>query len=62
MDDLNDNFDEIDGYGAVYTIGKYLFENYDYDLILSLITDNNKLEEIMPKVISNLNKRRINSI
>lgn len=55
LDDLNNNFDKIDGYGAVYKIGKYLFENYDQEFILELTHDNEKLKMIISDVISNLN-------
>lgn len=51
LDDLYNRFDDIDGYGAVYKLGKHLFENYDKDFILSLIKDNNKLIEFEDKLI-----------
>ena len=53
--DLNNNFDKIDGYGAVYKIGKYLFENYDKEFILELTHNNEKLKMIISDVIPNLN-------
>ena len=55
LQDLNENFDNIDGYGIAYTIGKYLFEYYDNDFILELVTNNNKLETVMNDVIIKLN-------
>ena len=55
LDDLNNNFDKIDGYGAVYKIGKYLFENYDKEFILELTHNNEKLKMIISDVIPNLN-------
>lgn len=56
LDDLNQNFDMIDGYGIAYKIGKYLFENYDDDFILQLALNNSKLESFMIDIISDLNK------
>lgn len=43
LDDVKYRFDEIDGYGVVYTIGNYLFSNYSKDFILELVLDNDKL-------------------
>jgi hypothetical protein len=57
LDDLY-NFDNIDGYGAVYKIGKYLFENYDSDYILEMVKNNDKLFERIPKIIDSLNERK----
>lgn len=57
--DLNENFDKIDGYGAAYTVGKYLFANYSQDFILNMIKDNevfNKnIEDIVEKSQSTKN-------
>lgn len=53
--DLEKNFDTIDGYGAAYKIGKYLFNNYDKEYILSLVKDNNKLYEEIPKLLKEIN-------
>lgn len=43
LNDIKYHFDEIDGYGVVYTIGKYLFSNYSKDFILDLVLNNDKL-------------------
>lgn len=59
LNDLYENFDSIDGYGAAFKIGKYLFENYDNDFILSLVNDNNKLKVLMNEIIDNLNSNNI---
>ena len=56
IQDLDERFDEIDGYGAVYKIGKYLFENYDYGFILSLVYDNDKMYETIIDIISKINQ------
>ena len=57
LEDIN-NFDQIDGYGAVYKIGKYLFSNYPHDLILEMIKDNEKLNDIIPTIIDSVNKNK----
>lgn len=57
MEDLND-FDNFDGYGAAYKIGRYLFQNYDSDFILEMVKDNNKLYNTIPKVITEINKQK----
>lgn len=57
LDDLN-NFDQIDGYGAAYKIGRYLFDNYSNEEILDMIKDNNILNETMQSVIENINKSK----
>lgn len=54
IQDLDENFDKIDGYGAVFKIGKYLFSNYDSDFILSLVNDNKKMYEVVDEVISKI--------
>lgn len=59
LEDLNNNFDKIDGYGAAYKIGQYLFENYDNDFILQLAYNNSKLESVMNDVIGKLNNSEI---
>jgi hypothetical protein len=58
LDDLN-NFDKIDGYGAVYKLGKYMFENYDSDFILGMVKNNDKLLESIPQIIHSLNEEKI---
>lgn len=59
--DLNENFDKIDGYGAAYTVGKYLFANYSQDFILDMIKDNEvfdkNIEGIVEKSQSTKNER-----
>ena len=50
--DLEERFDEMDGYGAVFKIGKYLFNNYDPNYILLLVYDNNKMYDVVSKIIS----------
>ena len=58
LEDLNENFDNIDGYGISYTLGKYLFENYDNDFLLELVHNNSKLESIINEIIDILNNQR----
>ena len=53
--DLDENFDKIDGYGAVFKIGKYLFDNYDRNFILSLVHDNDKMYETVNEIITKIN-------
>lgn len=55
VSDLDENFDKIDGYGATYKIGKYLFSNYDSDFILSLVYDNDKMYEVVNDIVSKIN-------
>ena len=57
LEDIN-NFDQIDGYSAVYKIGKYLFSNYPHDLILEMIKNNEKLNDIIPTIIDSVNKNK----
>lgn len=56
LKDLNEKFDDIDGYGIVYKFGKYIFENYDRETILSWIKDNekfmNEIQNIIDKYIN----------
>lgn len=54
-----DNFDSIDGYGACYTLGKYLFSNYDSDFILSMIKDNSVFNDNIGTIISEVNRGNI---
>lgn len=54
LKDLNENFDKIDGYGAVYKIGIYLFSNYESSFILSLVHDNDKLYSVIEDVINKI--------
>ena len=55
IDKLENNFGSENGYNEVYKIGKYLFDNYDKDFILSLVYDNEKMYEVVGEVISKLN-------
>ena len=55
LKELNEKFDEIDGYGIVYKFGKYIFENYDRDTILSWIKDNNKFNKVIGSIIDSYN-------
>ena len=52
LGDLNESFDNIDGYGIAYTLGKYLFKNYDNDFLLELVHDNSKLEGVINELIN----------
>lgn len=54
LNDL-DNFDEIDGYGIVYTFGKYLFEKYDNDTILTWVKNNDIFMKEIPYIIDEYN-------
>lgn len=54
LNDL-DNFDEIDGYGIVYTFGKYLFEKYDNDTILKWVKNNDIFMKEIPYIIGEYN-------
>lgn len=54
LEDLGD-FDNMDGYGAVYKIGKYLFNNYSNAQILEMVKSNEKLMEKMPIIIDAIN-------
>jgi len=46
IDKLEKDFDNVDGnYDIAYTIGQYLFENYEKDYIYELAIDNDKLEK-----------------
>ena len=55
LKELNEKFDEIDGYGIVYKFGKYIFENYDRDTILSWIKDNEKFMKEIEGIIDSYN-------
>lgn len=58
LKELNEKFDEIDGYGIVYKFGKYIFENYDRDTILSWIKDNEKFMEEIEGIIERYNNMK----
>ena len=57
-----DNFDSIDGYGAVYSIGKELFNNYDNDFIYDLVMDKDdtRLNTVTASIINDINSKLIN--
>ena len=46
-EDLENRFDDIDGYGAAYKIANYLFDKYDNEFILELVKDEGKLKKVM---------------
>lgn len=58
LKELNEKFDEIDGYGIVYKFGKYIFENYDRDTILSWIKDNEKFMKEIEGIIESYNNMK----
>jgi hypothetical protein len=58
LKELNEKFDKIDGYGIVYKFGKYIFENYDRDTILSWIKDNEKFMEEIEGIIESYNNMK----
>lgn len=58
LEELNEKFDEIDGYGIVYKFGKYIFENYDRDTILSWVKDNEKFMEEIEGIIERYNNMK----
>ena len=58
LKELNEKFDEIDGYGIVYKFGKYIFENYDRDTILSLIKDNTEFQKVIVSIIDSYNNMK----
>lgn len=55
LKDLNERFDDIDGYSIVYKFGKYIFENYDRKTILSWIKDNEKFMSEIEGIIDSYN-------
>lgn len=58
LEDLNERFDDIDGYGIVYKFGKYIFENYDRETILSWIKDNEKFMKEIEGIIESYNNMK----
>lgn len=60
IEDLEMNFDKIDGYGAVFKLGKYLFECYkdNPSEILEMIIDNEKLNKVLPNMILEVNNNK----
>ncbi len=61
VQDLDERFDLIDGYGAAFKIGKALFNTYDSDFILSLTQDNDKMYEVVGSIVSKINATYNNS-
>ena len=61
MDQLETSFDSIDGYGAVYSIGKELFNLYDNEFIYELVNDKNnqKLNTVVGNIISDINEQLV---
>lgn len=55
LKDLNERFDDIDGYSIVYKFGKYIFDNFDRDTILSWIKDNGKFMKEIEGIIESYN-------
>lgn len=62
IQDLEERFDEIDGYGAVYKIGKCLFEQYDEEYIESLVHDNEKMYKTIEKILTYLKEKNSSPI
>ena len=54
LEDLKERFDDIDGYGAAFKIGNYLFANYDKDTILALAKDEGKLYKVMDQYFNSM--------
>lgn len=61
LEHLETSFDSIDGYGAVYSIGKELFNLYDNEFIYELVTDKNnqKLNTVVGNIISDINEQLV---
>lgn len=61
LEQLETSFDSIDGYGAVYSIGKELFNLYDNEFIYELVTDKNnqKLNTVVGNIISDINEQLV---
>ena len=57
-----DNFDEIDGYGAVYLIGQYLFKDYNDAEILEMVNDNDKMLLAVTNIIQEINKNKFKKL
>jgi hypothetical protein len=57
IEELENNFDNTPAsYSIAYTIGQYLFQNYDKNFILLLSKDNDKLAEYSPKIFKEAKK------
>lgn len=59
LKDLNEKFDKIDGYGVAYSFGKFIFENYDRNTILSWIKDNEKFKKEIESAIDKYNSSQL---
>lgn len=59
LKDLNERFDKIDGYGIAYSFGKYIFENYARNTILSWIKDNEKFKKEIESAIDKYNSSQL---
>ena len=59
LEDLYERFDDIDGYGIVYKFGKFIFENYDRNTILSWIKDNEKFKKEIESAIDKYNSSQL---
>ena len=59
LKDLNEKFDKIDGYGIAYSFGKFIFENYDRNTILSWIKDNEKFKKEIESAIDKYNSSQL---
>lgn len=59
LEQINERFDKIDGYGIAYSFGKYIFENYDRNTILSWIKDNEKFKKEIESVIDKHNSSQL---
>ena len=59
LEDLNDKFDEINGYNIVYTLGKYILKNYDKNQIISWIKNNEIFEQEIEQVIDNYKIKKV---
>jgi hypothetical protein len=62
LEELQTSFDSIDGYGAVYSICKELFNNYDNDFIYGLVMDKDdtRLNTVTASIINDINSKLIN--
>ena len=63
LEELQTSFDSIDGYGAVYSIGKELFNNYDNDFIYGLVMDKDdtRLNTVTASIINDINSKLVNN-
>lgn len=59
LKDLNEKFDKIDGYGVAYSFGKFIFENYDRNTILSWVKDNEKFKKEIESAIDKYNSSQL---